>query len=281
MGDAILLGNTKDTMRFCNQCKRSHGPRECKIGKGVEIDSSAIINVSERLVIGHGTKILAHAKIEGRSVIIGRECFFHEYSWIGGGSCFDDHSAFYCGDWFHLGRFAHVNTAASVAIGNQVGIGHMSSVWTHGGYLPVDWHYPHTVDTLNIGNDVWIPHAWVNPGVNIGNSVVVAAMSLINKDLPENCFAAGIPARIRSIQVVKTPFQYIIDYLKNRGIDVNLFDRHHKLIYIADTIFDLGHRTIVGPVTGKTEKTKDLLRRLGIRFPYWPQKDVYEPWGEV
>jgi len=33
-------------------------------------------------------------------------------------------------------------------------------------------------------------------GVEIGDNTTVAAFSLVNKDLPSNAFAAGVPARV-------------------------------------------------------------------------------------
>lgn len=259
-----------------NNCPRL--PKKYEVSNDIYIDPSAIINVSEYLSIGHGTKILAHTKIEGRSVIIGRECFIHEYSWIGGGGSFDNCSDFICGDWMHLGRFAHINTAESVVIGDQVGIGHMSSLWTHGGYLPVDLHYPHEVKQLTIGNNVWLPHAWVNPGVNIGSNVVVAAMSLINKDVPDQCFVAGIPAKIRSAKIVEYPFQYIVGFLTDREIKVYSHDDESKTILMDSTEFHLKDRRITGRVTPESERAKDLLRRVGIRFKYKAVDGQYHPW---
>ena len=54
---------------------------------------------------------------------------------------------------------------------------------------------------ITIGNDVWIGgNATICPGVTIGNGVVIGAGSVVTKDIPDNCFAAGNPARvIRSI----------------------------------------------------------------------------------
>jgi len=34
------------------------------------------------------------------------------------------------------------------------------------------------------------------PGVNIGNRVIIAAGSIVTKDIPDNSVAAGIPARV-------------------------------------------------------------------------------------
>lgn len=48
-----------------------------------------------------------------------------------------------------------------------------------------------------IGNDVWIGHgAFILPGVTIGDGAVVAAMSVVTKDVPPYAIVGGTPARI-------------------------------------------------------------------------------------
>ena len=50
---------------------------------------------------------------------------------------------------------------------------------------------------VSIGNNVWIGgRAVINPGVNIGNNVVVASGSVVTKDVPDNMIVGGNPARI-------------------------------------------------------------------------------------
>ena len=48
-----------------------------------------------------------------------------------------------------------------------------------------------------IGKDVWFAaNVTILKGVSIGDNVVVGAMSLVNKDLPSNCIAGGVPVKI-------------------------------------------------------------------------------------
>lgn len=50
---------------------------------------------------------------------------------------------------------------------------------------------------VTIGSDVWLGgRAVVNPGVTIGNRVVVASGAVVASDVPDDCVAAGVPARI-------------------------------------------------------------------------------------
>ncbi|OSC45138.1 acetyltransferase, partial [Streptomyces sp. 4F] len=51
-------------------------------------------------------------------------------------------------------------------------------------------------DTV-IGNDVWIGHGTtVMPGVRIGHGAIVAAGSVVTRDIPDYTVAGGNPARV-------------------------------------------------------------------------------------
>jgi maltose O-acetyltransferase len=67
----------------------------------------------------------------------------------------------------------------------------------------------HEIDPLNrnrssgpvlpvtIGTNVWLgSRAMILKGVTIGDNSVVAAMSVVSQSIPDNCLAAGNPARI-------------------------------------------------------------------------------------
>jgi acyl-[acyl carrier protein]--UDP-N-acetylglucosamine O-acyltransferase len=53
------------------------------------------------------------------------------------------------------------------------------------------------IKPVSIGDNVWIgSRAMVLRGTTIGNNAVVGAMSLVTKDIPPNCVAAGVPAKV-------------------------------------------------------------------------------------
>ena len=60
---------------------------------------------------------------------------------------------------------------------------------------------------IRIGENVWIgENVRICKGVTIGNNAVIAACSVVTKDVPANAIAAGNPAKI-----VKTDIDKIDD----------------------------------------------------------------------
>ena len=50
---------------------------------------------------------------------------------------------------------------------------------------------------VKIGDYVWLcDKVAVLPGVTIGNNVIVGVNSVVTADIPDNCVAAGIPAKV-------------------------------------------------------------------------------------
>jgi acetyltransferase-like isoleucine patch superfamily enzyme len=48
-----------------------------------------------------------------------------------------------------------------------------------------------------IGSGVWLgSHVVITDGVTVGSGCVVGANSVVTKDIPSHCFAAGVPAKV-------------------------------------------------------------------------------------
>ncbi len=61
------------------------------------------------------------------------------------------------------------------------------------------------IAAVTIGDNVWIGFgSTILKGVSIGNNAIVSARSVVTRDVPENCIAAGYPARpvIRDIHTL-------------------------------------------------------------------------------
>ena len=50
---------------------------------------------------------------------------------------------------------------------------------------------------MHIGSDCWFgASVTVCPGVTIGDGCVIGAGSVVTRDIPSGCFAAGVPCRV-------------------------------------------------------------------------------------
>ena len=64
------------------------------------------------------------------------------------------------------------------------------------GFDPATWEVEHKGDTV-IGPDVWLgTEAVLMPGVSIGAGAIVAARSVVGRDVPPYAVVAGNPARV-------------------------------------------------------------------------------------
>ena len=90
----------------------------------------------------------------------------------------------------------HINCRSKVEIGKDVHIS--SNVQIHTGKLQLDKSARiHTHAPISIGNNVWLASAViVLAGVKIGENSVIAAGSVVTKDIPANSLAMGIPAKV-------------------------------------------------------------------------------------
>ena len=89
-----------------------------------------------------------------------------------------------------IGAFCYINAQFGVTIGEDVEIGSHSSIYSHS-----------TIDDkqgeIIIGNGAKIgTHSTIMPGVTIGENALIGAYSFVNKDIPANSKAWGVPVKI-------------------------------------------------------------------------------------
>ena len=123
------------------------------------------------------------------------------------------------GDYFFANYNLTVLDVGKVVIGNHVMLAPNVSIYTAGHPIhPLSRNsgYEYGISIV-IGDNVWIRgSAVLNPGIHIGNNVVIGSGSVVTKDIPENSIAAGNPCRVlRKISEADRDY-----YFRDRRFDV-------------------------------------------------------------
>lgn len=94
------------------------------------------------------------------------------------------------GKYVDIGAFTYINARYGVEIEDYAQIGSHCSLYSHS---TIDNKKGKIVIRRNarIGS-----HTVIMPNVTIGRNTIVGACSFVNKDLPENVLAYGVPAKV-------------------------------------------------------------------------------------
>ena len=105
----------------------------------------------------------------------------------------------------HLGTGVFINAhcyfmdGAEITLGNNVFVGPYCGFYT--ATHPLDYKRRNAglekALPIKVGDNCWFgANVSVMPGVTIGNGCVIAAGSVVTKDIPENSMVAGVPAKV-------------------------------------------------------------------------------------
>ena len=105
------------------------------------------------------------------------------------------------GNNVHVNNYSRIVALEKITIGNNVTIAQFVSILDHdhkfeviNDQLVLDGY---KTSPINIGNNVWISDkVTILKGVCIGDNVVIAANSVVNKNIPSNSIFGGVPARL-------------------------------------------------------------------------------------
>ena len=108
-----------------------------------------------------------------------------KYNWL-----VQNKEGFKLGKYTDIGAFCYINAKNGVAVEDGVQIGSHCSIYS---VSTIDGKSGKVILKNNcmIGS-----HSIIMPGVTVGKNSVVGAFSLVNKDIPENTLAYGIPVKI-------------------------------------------------------------------------------------
>ena len=95
------------------------------------------------------------------------------------------------GDYTDIGAFTYINAKHGIKIGDHVQIGSHCSLYT---VSTID----EKIGPIVIGENAKIgSHSLIMPGITIGANATIGAYSFVNKDVPPNSVAWGIPVEIK------------------------------------------------------------------------------------
>lgn len=164
------------------KAKEKHIGKNVIFGKNVRINSR-VVKIGDGCILGNNLVINADYFEIGDFGIIYQNCYFP------GGKVV-------IGNNFWLGADSIVDGTGTTTIGNNVGIGAQSQLWSHILYGDMlNGCQFNSKKPLNISNDVWlVGHNLVSP-VNIYEGSMAMLGSVITKDMQTNRTYAGVPAK--------------------------------------------------------------------------------------
>lgn len=113
-----------------------------------------------------------------------------------------------------IGNNTFINRRSKIFCKNMVHIGNRCAISWDVTIMDNDFHYIGANDNskpIYIGDDVWIGcHSLILKGVNIGDGAVIAAGSIVTKDVPSYSVVGGNPAK-----VIKTNVQWSLHGMKS------------------------------------------------------------------
>ena len=90
-----------------------------------------------------------------------------------------------------IGAFTYINAKNGVTISKNVQIGSHCSIYS---VSTIDDKSGHVL--IKAGAKIG-SHSTIMPGVTIGKNCIIGAHSFVNRDIPDNCIAYGVPATLK------------------------------------------------------------------------------------
>ena len=130
--------------------------------------------------------------INSANIRIGENCLIQDRVYFRAG--LDGHIRL--GDGAAVNSYVQMYGHGGIDIGDNAQVGPNTVITTTGhDYLSTDLESNYA--GIKIGNRAWIgANCTVLPGVTIGDNAVIGAGAVVAKDIPPDCVALGVPARV-------------------------------------------------------------------------------------
>lgn len=233
------------------QAERFSAGRGCRIEDGCVLSGpggrARLIELGDRVLIGSDSKLLVPTLITGDYVSL------HNHLLANGlQPCIIGHNT-----W--VGQNCVLNSNDLLTIGNNVGIGAYTSVYTHGFFGELlEGCQLFSVAPVVIEDDAWLVGAYnvISPGVTLGRRSIVLTGSVVSRDVPPERCVAGAPARdlterlkpfkpLSIEEKLETMRRFIGEYAAERheahtptehGFDVHCTDGRRRLVEVRTAV---------------------------------------------
>lgn len=169
----------------------------CNLSRNSEIivTNNSVMKIGDKFSLGEFSKMYASNKW-----IIEENVTFQTYC-----SIFprekNHHGRIKIGKGTNIGDFTIMDVCHDIVIGQEVAIGPNCTLYTHDhGYAEENkpaWKGPIKTSPIIIENGAWIgAGVIILPGVKIGEKAVIAAGSVVTKDVETRSLVGGIPAKL-------------------------------------------------------------------------------------
>ena len=163
------------------------------------------IQYGHKIKVGSGFNLMEHATLNALSyegIEIGNNFTLGKYAIIEcTGVLRDVGNSLKIGNNVGINHYCFIGVRGSIIIGDNVIFGSRVNIFSENHNFdrfdtPIKDQGVTKEDTI-IGNDVWIgASVSIMPGVKVGNGCVIAAGSVVTKDIPDFSVVAGVPAKI-------------------------------------------------------------------------------------
>jgi acetyltransferase-like isoleucine patch superfamily enzyme len=164
-----------------------------EIGDDCSFGLFCFVTVRGKLRMGKRAAINSMVAIDTGELDIGDDSVIMEQCVVGGMQT--PRSRLTIGKRVKIFPYCFINPTEPIRIGDDVGVGGSTYIFTHGTWKNVLDGYPAAFGPVDIQDRVWLPwRVFIMPGVTVGTDTIVGANSTLTKDVPAGSLARGTPA---------------------------------------------------------------------------------------